>query len=596
MSSNNNPPKSTSVFQGSITLARSAERDLAAAAGAATNQTRWKCPQPLLKPASLARRALAWLLLCPTLVIWPAQAQVYLTGVSLLKDGNDITDKLQAGASISSLSWSALNLGRYDFSFPYSITLDGSVLLSGTDTVWGGCEGTFYEYLTPARVLQAGSHTLSVVSGTAHFDRKFIVSVPSGIQVTIQPSPTGRSFTVDGTSYTSAQTLTWVAGSSHTIAAAVTQSGGTGIQYAWDSWSDGGALSHTVSPASNTTYTAKFTTQYYLTVTAGNGGGVTPAGGWYKSGAPVALNATPSAGFTFGGWTGTGSGSYSGTNRSASVTMNGPLLQTATFTLVTGGMRVVDFNGDGRVDLLWRRKDGALAIWGSLGGNQYNAYNPNPASLSDTNWMIVGTADFNGDGQPDILWQHTDGWVSVWLMKGSQLDQAVRLNPGRVADAAWRIVGTGDFNGDGQTDLLWQHPDGWLAIWLMSGTSLVQAINPNPGRVTDTAWRVVGAADFNGDGRTDILWQRADGWLAIWLMNGASLLQGVNPEPARLADTQWKIMGTGDFNGDGQTDILWQHDEGWVAFWLMKGTQLLEAVRPNPARVTDLEWRLAGPK
>ena len=519
-----------------------------------------------------------------------AQQGGYISGVTYtIEDNNaNVITRIQNQTVFANTSYAETN------QTPWSATESGQGSVALEEGLKFIAVSTLVAPNGDTRWSVSNDHT--TVQTTMEGNKLYAQLRASPLQVTVQSSPQGRSFTVDGTPYTSAQTFTWISGSSHAIAAAAASSGGTGIQYAWDSWSDGGALAHTISPVSNTTYTARFTTQYYLTVNAGNGGGVAPAGGWYQSGAPVALNATPNAGFAFGGWTGTGSGSYSGTNRSASVTMNGPLVQTANFTPLAGGIRGVDFNGDGRVDLVWRRKDGALAIWGSLGGLQYLAYNPSPASLSDTNWMIVGTADFNGDGQTDILWQHTDGWVSVWLMKGSQLDQAVRLNPGRVADAAWRMVGTGDFNGDGQTDLLWQHPDGWLAIWLMRGTTLLQAINPNPGRVTDTAWRVAGAADFNGDGQTDILWRRADGWLAIWLMNGATLRKGVNPDPARLADTQWQIMGTGDFNGDGQTDILWQHDEGWVAFWLMQGTQLLEAARPNPGRVTDLEWRLVGPK
>ena len=53
-------------------------------------------------------------------------------------------------------------------------------------------------------------------------------------------------------------------------------------------------------------------------------------------------------------------------------------------------------------------------------------------------------------------------------------------------------MGTGDFNGDGQTDILWQHQDGWLAVWLMNGINVVQAVNPNPGRVEDNKWRIMG--------------------------------------------------------------------------------------------------------
>jgi len=154
----------------------------------------------------------------------------------------------------------------------------------------------------------------------------------NNIQVTVQTNPVGLSFSVDGTPYNSAQTFFWVAGSNHTIATTSPQSGGTGVQYVWNSWTGGGAISHTVAPNTNKTYTATFRTQYYLTMTHGTGGTVSPASGWKNSGVAVSINAMPGANYHFSNWTGSGSGSYSGANNPASVTMNGPITETATFT------------------------------------------------------------------------------------------------------------------------------------------------------------------------------------------------------------------------------------------------------------------------
>jgi hypothetical protein len=143
--------------------------------------------------------------------------------------------------------------------------------------------------------------------------------------------PLGRSFTVDGTSYTATQTFTWTPGSNHTIATTSPQSGAAGTQYAWSSWSDDGAISHTVSPNVATTFIANFTTQYLINDDAGPGGIVRPATGFYDSGQAVNISVTPAANFSFNGWTGTGTGSFTGIFKSASVTMNGPITETAAF-------------------------------------------------------------------------------------------------------------------------------------------------------------------------------------------------------------------------------------------------------------------------
>ena len=82
--------------------------------------------------------------------------------------------------------------------------------------------------------------------------------IQNPVQVTVQTNPTGLTFSVDGTTYTSAQAFSWQPGSSHTIATTSPQSGGTGIQYVWSSWTGGGDISHTVAPTTNRTYTANF--------------------------------------------------------------------------------------------------------------------------------------------------------------------------------------------------------------------------------------------------------------------------------------------------------------------------------------------------
>jgi hypothetical protein len=129
-----------------------------------------------------------------------------------------------------------------------------------------------------------------------------------------------------------AQTFTWATGSPHTIATTTPQSGATGVRYYFSSWSDAGAISHTVAPTKTTTYTAKFGTQYYLTMSAGTGGHVSPGSGWHTSGTTFSIAATASTSYTFSNWTSSGTGSFSGTTNPVNITMNGPITEAATFT------------------------------------------------------------------------------------------------------------------------------------------------------------------------------------------------------------------------------------------------------------------------
>ena len=80
-----------------------------------------------------------------------------------------------------------------------------------------------------------------------------------------------------------------------------------------------------------------------------------------------------------------------------------------------------------------------------------------------------------------------------------------------------------DFDGDGKSDILWRHSSGTVAIWLMDGT---QIIGGGQVATVDLDWQIVGVGDYNVDGRTDILWRNSTGSLTIWLMDGTSVIGG----------------------------------------------------------------------
>jgi hypothetical protein len=54
----------------------------------------------------------------------------------------------------------------------------------------------------------------------------------------------------------------------------------------------------------------------------------------------------------------------------------------------------------------------------------------------------------------------------------------------------------------------------------------------------------------------------------MWLMNG---LTSVSAAGMLSAGTGWSVKQIGDFNGDGKSDILWQHTDESTAMWLMNG-------------------------
>ncbi len=173
---------------------------------------------------------------------------------------------------------------------------------------------------------------VTVASGTTTYTANF--SQTPTVSITINTNPAGRSYVFNGTTYSSPQTFNLTPGSTFTLSTTATQSGTTGTQFVFSQWADGNTNANRGTltvPSSATTYTANFTTQYYLTMVAGSGGTVSPASGWLNAGASVSISASANSGQSFNGWTGSGTVSYTGPINSATVTMNGPITQTASF-------------------------------------------------------------------------------------------------------------------------------------------------------------------------------------------------------------------------------------------------------------------------
>lgn len=143
-----------------------------------------------------------------------------------------------------------------------------------------------------------------------------------------------------------------------------------------------------------------------------------------------------------------------------------------------------------------------------------------------------------------------------------------------------------DFDGDGRSDVLWRDTSGDVAMWLMSGGQFSSGAMLSS---VPTTWSIVGTRDFTGNGNADILWLDNTGNLGIWLMNGTAVssyssLGNVGP--------QWAVVGTGDFNGDGVGDILWRNSStGDLAIWLMNNGQLSSGIDLG---VISSDWSVVG--
>ncbi|MET8464312.1 FG-GAP-like repeat-containing protein [Micromonospora zamorensis] len=276
-----------------------------------------------------------------------------------------------------------------------------------------------------------------------------------------------------------------------------------------------------------------------------------------------------------------------------------------------------DFTGDCRSDVLAQLADGRLRAYPSSGDISGTApLFPGPYRDVGTNWgknnrPRVLTGDFTGDGRTDIIAQSSNGTLTAFESTGD-LSADFRLFGGRSA-----IVGTaftsgsiprlipGDFDGDGRTDLIGQLLDGTLRVWISTGDLSADArlfggvtLDVGTGFTTTAVPRIL-TGDFNGDGRTDLIAQYADGSMKGYPSNGnISLGSRLFPTTlnAKVVGTAWtgssmpRVLPT-DIDGDGTTDLVAQLADGRLRAYRSSGAMTGDGLLfPGPYPYVGTNW------
>jgi hypothetical protein len=278
--------------------------------------------------------------------------------------------------------------------------------------------------------------------------------------------------------------------------------------------------------------------------------------------------------------------------------------------------------GDGNTDILWHNGvTGETQHWYMHVASGVATRLSFPSLSSTLNvpdssgWKPVAEQDFNGDGNADILWHNgTSGATQLWYMadavnRASIGDFSPALN---LADNTnWRVAGTGDFNADGKTDILWHNVvTGQMQAWFMNGHVRLNFGNlvglgggALPTMTQAAGWRVAAVNDFDGNSGSDVVWHNGtSGVTRVWFMTGVGLSGIADLDPSlNLADsTGWRIMNLADadYNFDGMPDLLWHNGTtGVTQIWLMNGTVRTSFVNlPASLNLPDSSnWRIVHP-
>jgi len=253
-----------------------------------------------------------------------------------------------------------------------------------------------------------------------------------------------------------------------------------------------------------------------------------------------------------------------------------------------------DFNGDCKSDIVWRNAATGQNYLYFMNGTTILSAEGYIRTVADQNWQVTGVGDFDGDGKSDILWRNsTTGENYIYFMDGTAIKPAegfIRT----VTDQNWQVAGVGDFDGDGKADILWRNSaTGQNYLYPMNGLA-IKGTEGYLRTVADPNWQVAGVGDFDGDGKADILWRNAaTGQNYLYPMNGTTIL-GTEGYLRTVADTNWQVKAVADFDGDGKADILWRHAaSGQNYLYPMNGTTIL-GTEGYLRTVPDLNWGVAA--
>ncbi len=242
-----------------------------------------------------------------------------------------------------------------------------------------------------------------------------------------------------------------------------------------------------------------------------------------------------------------------------------------------GGNQVVlvgDFDHDGKSDIAWRKTGWTEWIieFGNGTVNQHALTDGRTDFNPSGNAQVTVVGDFDGDGKSDIAWRK-NLWTEWIIEYGNGVVNGHALTDGRTdfsGDTTTQVTLVGDFDHDGKSDIAYRKT-GW-GEWIVDyGNGVINQhsftdgrsdFNPNGAQVT-----LVG--DFDGDGKSDLAWRKT-GW-GNWIIGFGNGAVNGNAFPDGRTDfdgsTSVQMALAADFDGDGKTDIAWRKT-GWVE-WII---------------------------
>jgi hypothetical protein len=226
-----------------------------------------------------------------------------------------------------------------------------------------------------------------------------------------------------------------------------------------------------------------------------------------------------------------------------------------------------DVSGDGRGDLLGVKPDGSLWYYVNNGGSApFGNGAQIGAGFSVFSKLVA--SDVSGDGAADLLGVKPDGTLWYYPNNSSTNAGHAPFTTGTQIGAGFDtfvMVTSADVNGDGRADLLGVKPDGSLWYYANNGGSAPYGNGAQIG-AGFTIFRQVMAADISGDGAADLIGVKPDGTLWYYPNGGGSAPYG-NGTQIGSGFTIFSRLASMDISGDGAADLVGVKPDGSLWYY-----------------------------
>jgi hypothetical protein len=211
-----------------------------------------------------------------------------------------------------------------------------------------------------------------------------------------------------------------------------------------------------------------------------------------------------------------------------------------------GSFQTVDITGDGLLDWINTTNTSGQSSIGYYPATADGAFGARVVIVPDEVGGTLVTGDFNGDGKTDIVFSNSNGYRVLLNSGGGAFSVGALTNDGH-----WHFFQkVGDFNGDGRADIL-GHGSSESILYVSYGQAngtFTELAFPNVGPVT-TNYRI---AELNGDNRPDFIAFYSNSY-STYLNNGAGGFARTD-NPFTLQSTSSNLLFE-DFSGDGKADL-----------------------------------------